>query len=315
MQASCKVRHWSSKKEDKALTAYIASMTDVDSEIAKTTKLLIRKDCAKYNLIGTLQSVVRQKTHYKFSVNWSAYGVQIITVAMYQDYCAAMDAGIAEVDEAVRDFIENHYENERDRMRQYMEDHNLGRFYNPAQYPSKAELYDRFKVSYSVAPMPRIDGFPLDLSEHEIENLQSKMEADMKSSTDEVIKNLAGRIHQVVSHMATSLEESRVDAKGNETSKIFRDSLVENVREIADLIPKLDPTGNGTFDTYAREIKNKLCKYSADGLRKIGSVREDVAKDARSIAESLEKSFLDVESVPLEDIQLPKVKATRSFGL
>jgi len=67
----------------------------------------------------------------------------------------------------------------------------------------------------------------------------------------------------------------------------FHDTLVENLREQAILLPKFNVSGDPKLDKLLQEINMKLCINDADVLRHDFDIREDVAKDAKEILDKM----------------------------
>jgi hypothetical protein len=74
----------------------------------------------------------------------------------------------------------------------------------------------------------------------------------------------------------------------NPNDQPFRDSLVENVRDMAGIIPAMNITGDSRLDDIARQIGMKLSVTSADELRKDDGKRAEVADAATEVLGDLE---------------------------
>ncbi|MGI8552470.1 MAG: hypothetical protein ACR2PL_17030, partial [Dehalococcoidia bacterium] len=87
-------------------------------------------------------------------------------------------------------------------------------------------------------------------------------------------------------HMVERLWSYRVTAEG--VNGKFHDTLVENVRELVDLLPTLNVTGNTTMAELSERMKAELCRYSAQTLRDSTSARERTAAAAEDILHHIE---------------------------
>ena len=54
-----------------------------------------------------------------------------------------------------------------------------------------------------------------------------------------------------------------------DSDKIFRDSLINNLCDLCDLLPKLNITGDKNLDNMRKEIEQQLCRYMPENLRQI----------------------------------------------
>lgn len=85
-------------------------------------------------------------------------------------------------------------------------------------------------------------------------------------------------IIEVVGHMAEKLKEYKV-----QPGKYFADSLVKNVRELAELLPAFNLTNDPKLTRLTKRIVKELCAEDASVLRKDDDVRKSVAKSADDI--------------------------------
>jgi hypothetical protein len=67
----------------------------------------------------------------------------------------------------------------------------------------------------------------------------------------------------------------------------FRDSLVDNVRDLVDLLPRLNVTADPVLDNTAQKMRDMLCAYDAQLLREDTNLRHTVAKSADEILSAM----------------------------
>ena len=108
----------------------------------------------------------------------------------------------------------------------------------------------------------------------EVARIRKDIEARSTAATETAMADLWTRLHDVVSKMAERLGTK--DA-------IFRDSLVDNVAELVDLLPRLNLTGDARLDAMRREVADKLLVYEPETLRKDGGARKETARAAEDI--------------------------------
>jgi hypothetical protein len=76
--------------------------------------------------------------------------------------------------------------------------------------------------------------------------------------------------------------------RGEKSEGVFRDSLVGNVRELAELLPAFNFNGDPAFDKLVKRIQNELCAEEPKTLREHDDVRESVKKSADDILKDVE---------------------------
>ncbi len=90
------------------------------------------------------------------------------------------------------------------------------------------------------------------------------------------------RAYDVVEHMSNKLRAYEKDASGKVLST-FRDSLVENVMSVAQLLPGLNITNDESLNKMASRLEESLCEFHPDELRVSGTRRNEVADRADAI--------------------------------
>jgi phosphoenolpyruvate carboxylase len=68
---------------------------------------------------------------------------------------------------------------------------------------------------------------------------------------------------------------------------IFRDSMVENAREICAMLPRLNFTDDANLEAMRQEVESKIAKYHPDALRQDPVLRRDTAAEAKAIMDKM----------------------------
>ena len=76
-------------------------------------------------------------------------------------------------------------------------------------------------------------------------------------------------------------------------------SVVDNIRNLVDLLPQLNITGDPHLASLAAEVKAQLCGHSSQELKANPSLRQQTAEQAAAIVEQM-SAFLG-EALPLPD--------------
>ena len=90
--------------------------------------------------------------------------------------------------------------------------------------------------------------------------------------------------------MATRLRLFR-RTSGGKVQHPFRDSLVENVREIVRLAPALNLMDDPRIAELCADIERTLAVHDPDQLRSSAALRESVAEEADAILRRMQGSF------------------------
>ena len=114
----------------------------------------------------------------------------------------------------------------------------------------------------------------LNLQGGEVDRIRERIESRVKKATDTAMNDLWERLYQSVSRMAERLDN---------TDKVFRDSLVNNLCSLTELLPRLNVTDNPNLETMRREIEGKLWQTSPASLRTDTTARKKTAHEAKNI--------------------------------
>jgi prophage DNA circulation protein len=169
---------------------------------------------------------------------------------------------------------------------------NLGDLYDRALYPTPERMAREFSWTLDILPMnPNSRELRTILGSDYVDELQQKAEAAMT-------QNLVARITAPIENMVRRLTEP---------DGTFKDSLVENVQDIAKLIPALNLAGDPTLAALQQRIEADLTAYSAPTLRKSSKARNETAQKAQAILDKM-ASFMPGLNVPSAPVELPPVE-------
>jgi hypothetical protein len=104
-------------------------------------------------------------------------------------------------------------------------------------------------------------------------------------------EDLWSRLRDVVSHMVDRL---------NEPESRFHATLVTNIFDLVELLPKLNVTGDPELNRFAEEARQKLCTYTAHDLKKHELLRVATAADAAGIVSRMDEAIRDREAEQAE---------------
>ena len=135
----------------------------------------------------------------------------------------------------------------------------LNGLFREDDYPSVENLRSKFGVGAGGAADPlrlrlsgRVVGRRAGASLREID-------ANVRESLTRGTEDLWKRLREVVSHMVERL---------NEPESRFHGSLVTNIADLVDILPKLNVSGDADLNRFTEQIKQRLCNYSAQELKK-----------------------------------------------
>lgn len=271
MLVTLNISYWSSRKYDKKVSQEVADSHNTDQKVGRYRKNLLPVDAPSYQAVRNAISAARDE-HYKHSLPWSSDGARILPAANFERYGEAMRAKRSAFDKAVQVFIAE-YPTLREQAKGA-----LNTMYQAEDYPVPADIVHRFGFSTKVFPLPSGEDFRVELTDVDVSGIRAQIEEETKAAVAEGMKDAYGRLHEVVARMAARL--------GDSSSK-FKNSLVGNVRELCDLLPSLNLTGDADLTRLLSDVKGKLTTFEAEDLRDDSGLRRKVAQDARQIEHDL----------------------------
>ena len=285
MLADLNIRQWTASKHDKSVTHEVAKAHNADASMGRYSKHLVAKEALKD---VTSIAMAARLEHMRFTLPWCDRGARILNSSLYFDYKQAMEGYKQKWTIAVSIFCANYDDYVLEAQK------SLGSLFNAADYPPSYRIMDRFGFNTAILPFPSPESVSEDLrvsiGEDEVREIQKGVEQQVNEALECAILDVVERIRDTVSHMADKLKAFKVeiDASGKQkTEGIFRDSLVENVRELAAILPALNITGSKKIEQVGILLNAQLCKYAPDTLRESASARIEVADAADNILSKL----------------------------
>ena len=221
--------------------------------------------------IGELDSEIR-RFHYQRTLPWTDDGRRILPTAAFVDYMAQMRAHRTARDARVRTFLDNYARHLAEARRI------LNGTFNPADYPDPGVIHRRFSFRLDSAPVPDAADFRVALHDEDLDELRGSVQSQVERAEQIARNDLLLRIAEPLTHMVNRLADR--DA-------VFRDSLIENLKEIAGVIPSLNITGDPRIESLRVGITSELTRFSPDALRADPTLRAGTAAKAQAILDKM----------------------------
>ena len=211
-------------------------------------------------------------THNRLTLPWRDGGDRILPTAMFLEYSKAMREVKTEFDEAVNEFLEGYPDIVKNARKR------LGKLLDNKRLPTAAEVKRKFGVHQEIYPLPDIADFRVNLSKEDVAEIRKQM----KTSIDDTIEKAMTGIWQQLAELIGKIEKTLKEPK-----KVFRDSLISNLKEFCELIPKLNLTDDSKLEDFRKEAVKELVNLRPDNLREIKPERAVGAKTARDMLKKM----------------------------
>lgn len=270
MLVKLSISQWTARKHDKRATATVED-TFHATEAGRFNKVLIAQDAIK--AVEKTANTART-LHYANTLPWSDDGYRLLPAANFPDYSAKMRECRATFEAAADDFESNYPALVADAKIR------LNGLFNQADYPRNVR--DRFSLDTQISPVPMANDFRVTLRDEETQAIQREIEDRTMQATHAAHRDLYRRLAEAIGHMSVKLSEPEA---------IFRNSLVDNLRELCELLPRLDIIGDPELARIRAMAEAKLLTYDPNTLREDPTVRANTARDAEAILRAMEGMY------------------------
>jgi hypothetical protein len=217
-----------------------------------------------------------RKYYYRVTLPWDYRGFQLLPVAMYKDFTDKMKSYTSQYRELVNEFIDSvevHISEAKDMLGEAfnIEDYN---FVHTDGTVDRTALMECFDLSIEYSVIPDTNDIRVTLTDEDKQALAEEIESKSQQKFAESQKHIITLLYD---HICAIHERLSVD------EHVFRDSLIGNLEQLCDLIPKLNISNDPTINNLAREAKAKIASWDPGALREDNVARKEVAKAADEI--------------------------------
>ncbi|GEM_PF-295803 len=290
MLSSLNISQWSGWKFDPDESDAVTRRHNAGKKRARVNKSVVPRS----ELEEITQAVGRaRRDHYFLTLPWTDDGWRVLPAAAYMDHVAKMNENRAALFGAV-DRLVARFEDVVRKQKEAPEE--LGTLFNIYDYPgmreengtvrfvSPNELRDEFSFATDVKPITDPADFRVAINDAERERLKRRMAESVQASLHAATRDLWQRLYNVVAHMSTRMAEYN-QAPDDDKPKLYS-SMVTNIVEIVDVLPKLNIASDTELDRMASDVRRSLVVDLAE-VRKSDALRSDTAKAAAEIAQRM----------------------------
>lgn len=271
MLVNVRISLFNAVKTDKTITAEVAAQHGSEVTMGRYAKSVIAKSAL--DTVRKLAGEIRAE-HYRRTLPWAEDGARILTATGYLAYAEWMRESEAKWDKAVGEFLTQWDTFVAEAKVK------LNGLFDASDYPTLAKLRDKFEFRWQVRPVPDANDFRVNLGADEVSAIRANLRESLQATVDEAMKDVWGRMRDVVSKMA---ERLKAYDPNNPSAAPFRDSLVTNITDLLDMVPSLNLTGSPEVNAFANAMRESLTKHDAQALRDKVWAREDTAQRAEAI--------------------------------
>lgn len=265
---------WAGRRQDRKATAAVEREFETDRDAGVYSKYLVPpKSLAAVNAaVKRLRDV-----HYKFTLPWLDGGARVLSAQAYFAYEQALMKEGAEFDKAVDDFV-----------REYpnycaLGQKQQGKLWNPVEYPR--DIRRKFARSVQYLPFPSGDDFRVAGLNGHTHAVRQNIDNAAPQVAQSVRVEVHERVREAVERIIDRMTQYRQDSSGKVFNP-FRDSLIENARDLVKLLPLLNVTGDAEVTDITSRL-DALVRVEPDALRASEALRQKTADEAKAIMDAM----------------------------
>ena len=273
MLVDLRISQWTARKTDKKAAKEVAANHQMVERQGSFYKSLIDTSA-----LETVRDVVTgaREYHWKMTLPWSDTGPRVLACQAYFDYMERIGEYQSQFDTAVRELLAAYPYHRQEAQRL------LGTLFNDDEYPTTEALAAKFAFNVNVLPLPVAGDFRAELGDDQVAAIRASIEATTKQSVAESMRGAFDRVAKMAERYASRL----ATPEGT-----FRATMVEDARDLAVLLPKLNLTGAPLLVALAKRLTTELCPYEPEQLRSDPVARQAAYRAAVSINADLAGFF------------------------
>ena len=278
MLCELKISCWTGRKKDKSASASVTSQNYADNGTASVNKKLLG-NCDELTAIQKFVANARN-IHYSMTMPWSDLGMRLLPTAQYFKYHQTMTDLQNEFegsDVAMVDTFCNNYTWEVSRAQA-----RIGNLFIREDYPTEESIRNKFAFSISYIPLPEAGDFRVDVGNEQRDVLESHYSDYYSKQLGSAMQDVWDRTYKALSNMS-----ERLDYGGCDKKKVFRDTLVDNVLDMVELLNVCNVSGDSQMSAMALKLEDALRGVTPDGLRNNESFRAETKRVVDDAIKSL----------------------------
>lgn len=262
---------WEGRKHDREVTARVNDEYQAAHDAGRYNKHLFGGKVKTLSAIITATAGLRG-THYNQTLPWSDAGWRLLPTENYFAYTEAMRKQQQRFRDAVREFADEYPTLVADAKER------LGKMYRASDYPSPESVVHKFHADLQFSPLPAGGDFRVSLPEKELARVAHEVEDRLARSVKEAMQEAWTRLGDAIVDLREKLDDG----------KYLRDTMISRLREVAEVLGRLNLTGDAALESARHAVLTNLTGYSAETLRDDDKVRAEAASRADEILKAMQ---------------------------
>lgn len=270
MVVNLSVGVWQGYRLDKQASAEITAAKGAKADAARVNKHLIDKKFLAP--IVTASGAVR--THfYAKTLPWRDNGDRILSRKLYMSFIEEHEKLVGEFRAAVDTFLNKDYPQAVEQAA-----FRMGELFNRDDYPATYELERRFYIDLDIGAVSTADDFRVAIDADHVERVKAGIEAAAEKRLAAAQADVWKRVAETISYF----QQRMADPKA-----VFRDSTVENIHDLLELIPGLNVLDDPEIEAVRVAMEKAFGGIEAKEIRKDADYRAELADEAQAVLDKM----------------------------
>jgi hypothetical protein len=267
---------WTGRKHDKRASEEVVTKNNAAKGVANVSKKLLG-DCAELDAVQKFAANARN-SHYAMTTPWSDLGLRMCPTATYiNGYEKQMSGLQQEFFRLVETFLSAYdWEVQNAQLK-------LGALFNADEYPTTDSLREKFKFRYTPMPMPEAGDWRLDVEAEAAASLRDQYQNFYSEQFKRAMDDVWQRTYEALSKMS-----ERLDYGDDTNKKIFRDSLVSNVKDMVQMLTDFNVTDDPVMRNAARQLEHALEGVTPEALREDAYLRAETKRHVDEVRKTID---------------------------
>lgn len=268
-------------RKDKSATSEVLLAKNAAKGAAEVRKMILPKEAI--DPIMKLSREIRND-FYKHTCAWDEEGARLLPTEMWLEFTEMMATYRDKWNRLVDRFV-NDYQ-----MHRQQAITRLGLLFNEKDYPDIATVREKFGLRTHWNPLPKSNDFRLTLSEPDMDELEQDLDRRVQEAVVAANKELYSRLGERL---------KRVSDRMSSTDNIFHDSLIEGLKDLCNLLPKLNVSNDTELEDIRKEVLSSIATNDPQSIRDDDGLRARTKVAADEILRRMGISIVAPEPVEL----------------
>jgi hypothetical protein len=264
---------WYGYAKDRTVTNEVSTIKHASSNVGNWSTYLVPKS----SLLPVRQGFLElERTFKKWTLPWTDGAYRILASKSLFKFREDIHKAGKKVITAYENFIKEYPkiiaspENKK----------RLGDLAHSIQFPTIDELRNRFGYRLEYLPVPDKNDFRADVNEEEVEMIKNEIEQTVNNTYSAAMSDIWNRLNNMVGKVVDTLKDD---------DKVFRDSLITNIKDFCDFIPNINLIGDERLEEMRRETVTKLALLQPSNLRNDKQERKQAVKKAKELLKKFDE--------------------------